>query len=150
MAKSKRVSTKDIPSRNFAPHGAMELVVHDRLNMIEAEGPFNLQLVTAGDAAQEKLDAELQSKGRWGTLLIFRKSALASFEVIAEIESILKRRKAKGICPQAVAIVLGPEVEGASLMAPHYLKAYTNAGILTQVFDREDAATQWLSTQIGP
>ena len=58
----KKVSTKDIRTKGFAPHGSMELAVLDRLNVIEAKGPFNLELVKAGDVVQEKLDADLQAK----------------------------------------------------------------------------------------
>jgi hypothetical protein len=144
MDKSNTASTKDIHTTGFAPHGTMQLVIQDRLNVIEAEGPFNLELVIAGDAAQELLDTQLQAKGHWGTILIFRKNALASFEVLAEIESILKRRKEKGIFPAGVAIVMSPEVEGASLMSAFYLRAYTNAGILTRVFENQNAAQDWL------
>jgi hypothetical protein len=146
----KKVSTRDISTKGFAPHGAMELVVLDRLNVIEAIGPFNLELVKAGDVAQEKLDAELQAKGRWATLLIFRQSALVSFEALAEIENILKRRKQKGICPAAVALVLGPEVEAAMMMSAHYLKAYTNAGIHAKLFEDRALAQEWLLKEIGP
>jgi hypothetical protein len=148
MSKSTRVSTKDINSRGFAPHGAMDLVVSDRLNVIEAEGPFNVELVTAGDTAQEKVDAELQAKGKWATMLIFRKSAMASFEVLTEIENILKRRIANGIHPVGVAIVMNSGVEGASIMRPYYVKAYTNAGLLARGFEEEKAAQEWLTTLI--
>jgi hypothetical protein len=144
MTGPKRISTREINAKGFAPHGSMELAVADRLNMIEATGPFNIQLVTAGDQAQEKLDAELQEKGRWATLLVFRESAMASFEVFTEIENILKRRLAKGIRSEAVAIVLHPGVEGATLMAPFYLKAYTNAGLNARVFEDEQIARDWL------
>ena len=144
MKKPTSASTRDIQTIGFAPHGTMQLVIQDRLNVIEAEGPFNLELVRAGDAAQEQLDAQLQAKGRWGTILIFKTSALASFEVLEEIETILKRRNDKGICPTGVAIVLSPDVEGASLMSAFYLKAYTNAGIVTRVFDSREAAQDWL------
>jgi hypothetical protein len=127
----------------------MELLISNGLNVIEAEGPFNLELVIAGDAAQEKIDAELQAKGRWGTILIFRKSALASFEAVAQIEEILKRRKARGIVPVAVAIVVGSEVEGGALMSPYYLKAYTNAGIAAQLFETREMAEPWLLKMIS-
>ena len=145
----KKVSTKDIRTKGFAPHGSMELAVLDRLNVIEAKGPFNLELVKAGDVVQEKLDADLQAKGRWGTLLIFTESVLISFEALAEVEHILKLRIAKGICPQAVALVMGPDVEGALMLSSRYLKAYTNAGINARLFEQRAAAQDWLFKEIG-
>jgi hypothetical protein len=149
MTGPKRISTREINAKGFAPHGSMELAVADRLNVIEATGPFNIQLVTAGDEAQEKLDSELQANGRWATLLVFRHSAMASFEVFAEIEKILKRRLAKGIRPQAVAIVLHPSVEGATLMAPFYLRAYANASLNARLFEDEQTARNWLMQLLG-
>jgi hypothetical protein len=149
MSSRKYVSTHEIETTGFAPHGTMGLVVIERLNVIEAQGPFNIELVKAGDWAQEKVDAELQAQGRWGTLLIFRQSALTSLDALDEIENILKRRKARGICPAGVAIVLGPEVEGTQLMSAFYLKAYTNAGVLAQVFEDRETAQAWLLAQIN-
>jgi hypothetical protein len=148
MSKSTRVSTIDISTKGFAPHGTMNLVVSDRINVIEAKGPFNVELVTVGDVAQEKVDAELQSKGKWATMLIFLENAMASLEVLVEIENILKRRNAKGIHPVGVAIVMKSDVEGASIMASHYLTAYSNAGLLARHFQEEQAAMDWLSTLI--
>lgn len=144
MSNPDRASTKDVPLKGFTPHGSMELQVSGQLNVIEARGPFNIELVRAGDLAQEQVDAQLQAKGRWATMLVFRDNAMASFEVLAEVEAIVKRRVAKGLCPAGVALVLGPEVEGAALMGPYYRKAYTNAGILTQLFATPEAGQAWL------
>ena len=144
MSNTHRASTKDVLLKGFIPHGSMDLQVSGQLNVIEARGPFNIELVTAGDMAQEQVDAALQAKGRWATMLVFRDNAMASLEVLAEVEAIVKRRVAKGLCPAGVALVLGPEVEGAALMGPYYRKAYTNAGILTQVFATPEDGQAWL------
>lgn len=149
MSNKSRASTKEIPVKGFNPHGSMELEVSGQLNVMEAIGPFNVQLVLAGDVAQQKLDAELQQKGRWATMLIFRESALASFEVLTEIEGIVRRRMSQGLCPVGVALVLGNDVEGATLMRPLYLKAYVNAGVLTRVFDNVEDGKAWLQSLLA-
>jgi hypothetical protein len=149
MPKSARLSTNDLPSGIFKPHGTMDIQVSGRLNILEARGPFNKELVVAGDAAQESLDAVLNAQGRWGTVLVFKDSALASPEAVAEIANIVKRRVDKGIRPVAIALVVGPDVEGGAIMQSHYLAAYAKAGIPGQVFDDVEKAKAWVLQAIG-
>ena len=65
----------------------MDVQVSGRLNILEARGPFNKELVIAGDAVQEALDAVLNAQGRWGTVLVFKENALASPEAVAEMRA---------------------------------------------------------------
>jgi len=122
----------------------MQLEQSDRLNILEATGPFNLELVIAADKAQEELYASLRNIGRWGTVLIFRESALASLDALAMISTTLLKRKSQGYVPVAVALVFGQEVEGANLMKAHYLNAYLQAGIECRIFDGEEPAKKWV------
>lgn len=149
MPKSERLSTKDLPSGVFAPHGVMDIQVAGQLNIMEAKGPFNTELVLAGDAAQEKLDAVLNARGRWGTVLVLKENALASPQAIAEIANILRRRVLKGIRPVAFALVVGPDVEGGALMQSHYLAAYASAGIPGQAFADLEPAKAWVMQAIA-
>jgi hypothetical protein len=127
----------------------MDLKVCGPLNILEARGPFNKELVIAGDAAQEALDAVLNAQGRWGTVLVFKGSALASPEAVVEIANIVKRRVDKGIRPVAIGLVVTPDVEGGALMQSHYLAAYAKAGIPGKVFDDVENAKLWVSQAIG-
>ncbi|MBI2749458.1 MAG: hypothetical protein HYX43_09020 [Burkholderiales bacterium] len=149
MTSSRRTDTSQFESGSFRPHGSMQLQQTGHLNILEATGPFNKELVIAADAAQESLYAALMQKGRWGTVLIFRQSALASPEVLSEIMTILKRRVAQGYIPVAVARVFGPEVEGAQLMQQHYLNAYRGAGIDGRIFSDELSAKEWVASVFG-
>ena len=149
MAKPNRASSGQYARGEFKPHGSMQLEQSGFLNVLEATGPFNKELVVAADAAQESLYASLVQKGRWGTVLIFRESALASLEALAEISVILMRRKSQGYAPVAVALVFVPEVEGGTLMQSHYLKAYQNAGIDGRIFSNEADAKEWMAGVIN-
>ena len=149
MPKSPHLSTNDIPSGAFKPHGSMDVQVSGRLNILEARGPFNKELVIAGDAVQEALDAVLNAQGRWGTVLVFKDSALASPEAVAEIASIVKRRVDKGIRPVAIGLVVTPDVEGGAIMQSHYLAAYAKAGIPGKVFEDVEKAKLWVLQAIG-
>lgn len=144
MPTSERLSAKDFTSGPFAPHGAMDIQVAGRLNVLEAKGPFNLELVLAGDVAQEQLDTVLNARGRWGTVLVLKGSALASPEAISEIARIVQRRVELGIRPVAFALVVGPEVEGGALMQSHYLSAYASAGIPGRAFADLEQAKLWV------
>jgi hypothetical protein len=148
MQKPKRTSAGQYARGAFKPHGSMQLEQSGFLNVLEATGPFNKELVVAADAAQENLYESLAQKGRWGTVLIFRESALVSLEALAEISAILKRRKTQGYAPVAVALVFGPEVEGGALIQSHYLKAYQGAGIDGRIFSNEADAKAWMTDVI--
>nr|WP_326528552.1 hypothetical protein [Rhodoferax sp.] len=127
----------------------MDVQVSGRLNILEARGPFNKELVIAGDAVQEALDAVLNAQGRWGTVLVFKENALASPEAVAEIASIVKRRVDKGIRPVAIGLVVTPDVEGGAIMQSHYLAAYAKAGIPGKVFPDVEKAKLWVVQAIG-
>lgn len=148
MPKPKRTSAGQYARGAFKPHGSMQLEQSGFLNVLEATGPFNKELVVAADAAQENLYESLVQKGRWGTVLIFRESALVSLEALAEISAILRRRKTQGYAPVAVALVFGPEVEGGALMQSHYLKAYQSADIDGRIFSNEADAKAWMADVI--
>jgi hypothetical protein len=149
MNERSHLSTNDVPTGTFKPHGTIDLQVCGRLNILQARGPFNKELVIAGDAVQEALDAVLNAQGRWGTVLVFKDSALASPEAVSEIASIVKRRVDKGIRPVAIALVVTPDVEGGAIMQSHYLAAYAKAGIPGQVFDDVEKAKAWVLQAIG-
>lgn len=145
---SKRTTTEGLHEGVFKPHGRMQLEQSGQLNILEASGPFNLELVIAADKAQERLYETLASKGRWGTVLIFRDNAMTSLEAVAEITKILLRRQAQGYAPVAVALVFGADVEGGKLMKMHYLNAYKSAGIDGRIFDNDEAAKEWVASVI--
>ena len=149
MKQSKRSTTAEIKGGGFKSHGRMELEASGRLNILEATGPFNLELVVAADAAQDPLYKSLQSEGSWGTVLIFRESALISFDALAAITKSLSIRRSQGYAPVAVALVFGSNVEGGAFMSSHYLKAYENAGVVGRIFSDEEEAKEWLSQLLG-
>ena len=148
MPRRLRHNTHQIADGTFRAHGFMEVSVDERLNIMEAHGPFNKELVLAADQAQEKIDPHLPTADRWGSVLVFRESALATPDAIAAIGDIVARRCAQGIRPVAIALVMAADVEGASLMAPHYLQAYAHSGIPGAVFADLQVATEWVLAQL--
>ena len=147
MPRRPRHNTEQVEGGAFRAHGFMEVSVDAQLNIMEARGPFNKELVLAGDQAQEQIDPHLPRAQRWGSILVFKGSALATPDAIAAIADIVARRCAQGIRPVAIALVMAADVEGASLMAPHYLQAYARSGIPGAVFADVQAATDWVRAQ---
>lgn len=148
MPRRPRHNTDQVEGGAFRAHGFMEVSVSERLNIMEAHGPFNKELVLAADQAQEQIDPHLPHAQRWGSVLVFKGSALATPDAIAAIAEIVARRSAQGIRPVAIALVLAADVEGAALMAPHYLQAYAQSGIPGAVFAEVQAASDWVLSQL--
>jgi len=148
MPNRTRRSTANVKAGQFQVHGAMDIEVSGVFNVLVATGPFNLELVRAAESAQTQLDPELCAKGRWGTLLIFRHSAMTSLDALEEITRVLQKRVSVGMNPAAVAMVFGPDVEGSGLMNGHYIRAYAAAGIPGKAFDNVDEARVWLASYI--
>lgn len=148
MPRRPRHNTDQVEEGTFRVHGFMEVSVDERLNIMEAYGPFNKELVLAADRAQEQIDPHLPGAQRWGSILVFRGSALATPEAMATIAEIVARRCAQGIRPTAIGFVLGQGVEGAGIMGEHYLRAYARSGIPGAVFSDMEAAQQWVLAQL--
>jgi hypothetical protein len=140
--------TRGLEGTGFPAHGFMEVSVDAQLNIMEAHGPFNKELVIAADRAQEVVDPHLPTAVRWGTILIFKGSALATPDAMEEIARTVTRRCAQGIRPVAIGFVLGADVEGAGMMGVHYVRAYGRAGIPGEVFADVDTARQWVLAQL--
>lgn len=143
-----RHNTDQVEGGAFRAHGFMEVSVDAQLNIMEAHGPFNKELVLAADQAQEQIDPHLPSAQRWGSILVFKGSALATPDAMEEIASTIARRCAQGIRPVAIGFVLAAEVEGAGIMGDHYVRAYSRSGIPGAVFADMDAARQWVLGQL--
>jgi len=149
MTDSKRTTTDNVHIGVFKPHGRMQVEQTGQMKILEATGPFNIELVIAADVAQDDIYKSLNKLERWGTVLIFRKSALASPDALAEITRILTRRKEEGFLPVAVALVIGVDVEGVNVMTPHFLNVYQKAGINGRAFTSVDEAKQWMTSVIN-
>lgn len=151
LSKAARSSTRDLPEAGFKSHGTMDLEFDGWVNVMEAHGPFNLELVVAAERAQAQLDPGIPADQRWGSMLVFKNSALASPEALKEIARIVQERVQRGLRPVGVALVFGPDVEGRLLMQGHFTKAYSDAGLVTQCFADQDTARAWLRGRIdGP
>lgn len=134
----------------FPAHGRAAFSVEDRLLVTEAEGPFNVELVRALRTPATEASAPLRAQGQvWGQLSRFRRSALASPDTLAAFAALLIDMRDEGVAPAFTAYVLGPDVEGASLMAAPLRRCFEAAGLGFAHFEREEEARAWLRAQLG-
>jgi hypothetical protein len=142
-------STKDVPLNSpFEAHGRIDYRIEGRILRAAAVGPFNSELVTVIPAAISALVAKLASEGKWGQIITFHESALASLDALSDFEQYLKSHYSNVRINPVTALVLGTDIEGASVMAPLFEKCYVEAGIECRCFDNLSAALYWVESKI--
>lgn len=153
MPGDKKISTDEVVQTTFPAHGRVDFSVDDNIITSQVTGPFNAELVKAVPRTRAEAFKTFVRRGKWGDLIVFRSSALASADAMAALADNLRHRHSTGQLPHATALVLPPDVEGARLLAPSYLKcfkdsAYDAAGIPVAEFAHEDDARAWLKAQL--
>ena len=145
-----RLRANELSTSIFRPHGFVESRIDGNILVQEATGPFNKEFVWAMASANAEARVQLVSIGPWGAILVFKHSALASLEMLREFGKYLATQVRKGQASVATALVMSPEVEGASIMSPHYLRVWAEAGIVCQHFDSISGAATWIRSLLRP
>jgi len=130
----------------FSPHGIAEFWCEGRRLMGIAEGPFNLEMARYIEQQIVEWCSRMRADGPFDHLCEFRTSVLLGPEPMRHFYSMLERLSKDGIGPRRMAYVVGPDVEGGSLLAPQLTKAYASAGQNMRVFTTRDAALEWLDS----
>lgn len=142
-------STASFRPQSFKPHGTIESRIEGRLFIQNATGPFNKEILLAMDAIHTQAREFLASQGPWGGLFVFKSSALASQEMLEGLKNYLSLQVNNKHGSVATALVLAPNVEGASLMTQHYLDAWRSAGIPCEKFENYEDAHRWVALQLA-
>jgi hypothetical protein len=141
-------STTAFNPQTFKPHGFIESKVVGRLFIQEATGPFNKEILLAMDAVHAKARLLLTAGGPWAALFIFKNSALASPEMLSGLRKYLALQVTRNNASVATGLVLPKHVEAASLLTPHYLRAWRDAGITCEAFEDLALAHAWIAQQL--
>lgn len=151
MEEGKRLqaSTRSIVASGFAPHGHIDIWREGDLLIYEATGPFNVELVSALAVAQQEVMQSMNTTRPWASIGSLKKSALMSLDALARYADIMRAPKPEGWTPVATAFVIGPEVEGGNIMAPHFSKIYADIGRPMQVFQSLHEAMLWSNACIA-
>jgi len=141
-------STEQIELPGFLPHGqANYLYADDDLFVVHAAGPFNREFVEYLIQIETGLLKEMSEKhARWYALTTITNSAMMTPDAMIRYAEYRQAMRDSKLNPQAIAFVLGPEVEGRQLMFPHFAKLYGDSGITFAEFTEEAPARDWLQT----
>lgn len=143
-----RSTTEIVLKGPFKAHGEIKYKIEGRMLLTSATGPFNTEIVAAIPLAIQEMVAKLVHQGRWGQIITFQNSALASLAAIEDFAVYLKTRYTNPDTNPVVALVFEPQVEGGLLMAPKFQKCYQDAGIQCYAFEDYPTAFSWVESRI--
>lgn len=142
------ISTDQFQPRYFRPHGRVESRVYGNLVIHEAIGPFNLEIIEAIGTVLRELLLSMKQQGRWGQVIVFKKSALTSPDTLAALKAYTTQRRNEDLAPTATAYVLDPSVEGANLMTAPFRHVYSESTEQFDIFSAEADAIAWVKAQL--
>lgn len=115
---------------------------------LDADGPFNKEVVIALGTTWRSLFAELPRRGAFASITVVRHSVLISQEVLDALGDFLRANTEAGQDAGAVAFVVAPDVEGRSLMLPMFAETYAAAGRRFAAFATEAEAEAWVRDRL--
>lgn len=143
-----RSSTDDVVQSRFAPHGRVTMRFEGDILFYDATGPFNIELVDSLAIAQRDILTTANHQGPWVSVSIMRNSLLASPDAFARYAAMMHAPRPPEFTPLASAYVVGPAVEGRSLMLPKYEAIHIASGRIFQSFEQLDDALAWARSLI--
>ena len=138
-----RSSTTKVKLSQFAPHGQVDMWMDGNVLHYEAIGPFNRELVDCLAVTQTNFLQNLSPDGAWASICTVKGSAMATPESLQRYDELMRATKGPGLNPAATAFVMGPGVEGAKIMIPHFAKIFTGIGRPFQAFETLAEAERW-------
>jgi hypothetical protein len=143
-------STDEYSASSFRPHGRVDSYVEGRIFIQKAKGPFNEEIVSAICAVHARALDGLKEKGAWGAIFHIGDSALTSLPMLRGLTEYLRSQVKAGSASVGTAIVMGHDVDGAAMMAAHYVKAWSDAGIQCKYFSNFDDGKSWIDGLLLP
>lgn len=140
--------TGQFRTTSFSPHGEIALWYEDRILHYDAMGPFNTELVDALALAQKEFLQHINPQGPWGSIAVFKNSAIMGPDTLARYEGMMSAPKPPGKTPVATAFVMGPDVDGHRLMRPLFERIYRHIGRPFIAVETLDEGRRWVLAQI--
>ena len=130
----------------FKPHGSFGLHRDGQVIVVEAAGPWNLELIQQYARDVLPIIREISADGPWGCIVIVKNSAMFTPEAAAALrEAGFRTAKTSGRV--AVSYVIPVDVEGASL-APTIIRHIYEGLNPCAIFTELGAAVDWMRAQI--
>jgi len=127
-----------------AAHGVHRIEFKDKILTVEAKGPFNEQQVQNYQAQLQKVLSKI--KGQWGQLNLLHQDCIFTPQAEREMYHTIKLRKQCGVCAIAVVFV---DTEPTGIVEKQLTRLYQQFNIVHAYFIDEDAALDWLETQVA-
>jgi len=141
--------TDKTKTTRYNQHGRMQSHVDNNILINEATGPFNAEIISAIQVIQRDLLKEISGHEHWAQVYIFYESVLCSPDTIEALRTYLARFKDPKKQPVATAFVMGTDIEGSSMMGPHYRQVYEEAQLTFQLFSTKAQALAWVNTMLA-
>jgi len=141
-------STTTVTGTRFRAHGRVDMWMEDDVLHYEATGPFNEEVFDLLAVAQLGFLKTLALDAPWASICSLRHSAMSTPGGIQRYTEIMRSPKPPSFVPVATAFVVGPEIEGAKIMAPHFERVYKLINRPFQIFETMAQAQQWVHAMI--
>lgn len=130
----------------FRPHGSAQVELADAILTVHMRGHWNAEMRNHTAQAMMEYVPTLNATGPWAILNYLHDTLVYSEEIYTSTRQAYASRS-PGSQLAAIAFVVGPEVEGASLMRPK-LDTLLDGIVTSRVFTNPDDARVWLLTQL--
>ena len=147
--KSPVLNTSQFQTTAFSPHGEVSLWFEDQILYYDATGPLNTEVIECLALAQVEFLKQFEPQGPWGSMAVYKVSAMMGPTCLARYEAMMSTPKPAGKTPVATAFVMGPDVDGYRLMAPLYAKIYAGIQRPFRAVETLEEGRRWLFEQIA-
>lgn len=142
-------STAQVDATRFRPHGRVDMWMENGVLQYEATGPFNAEVFDCMAVTQMEFLVSLPPiSGPWASICTLRNSAMFTPDAIQRYTELMQSPKPANLEPVATAFVVGPEVEGGKIMAPHFERVYNLIQRPFRIFATKDEAQVWVHGMI--
>ena len=133
-------------STAFRPHGTAQVELSGAILMVHMRGDWNAEMRNQTSQQIRAYAPALNAAGPWAICNILHDTLVYSEALYISARQDYASRPAASRL-QAVAFVIGPHVEGASLLGPRY-QTLLDGVIDARVFQDLQSAQRWLQEQL--
>jgi len=136
-------STSQAPGTRFRPHGRVDMWLEDDILQYVSTGPFNAEVFDCLAVTQRDFLLSLSIEGPWASICTLRTSAMTTPDGIQRYTELMQSPKPRHLEPVATAFVVGPEIEGGKIMAPHFERVFRSIQRPFRICTTMEEAREW-------
>lgn len=143
---AEKSSSNPVTSHLFNPHGSALVELAPGMLIVHMHGDWNAEMRTLIAAQMKEHVTALNSAGPWGIINHMHDTLVYGQDIYAQTRADYANRPA-GSRLKAVAFVIAPHVEGASLLRSRF-DTLLDGVIASRVFTDSQSAKDWIQTQL--